>query len=296
MLSKTLQFSLIAIFVQCAFAGAPQIVVPASGDGWRDPVFAPDGNSIAFANADLSELYVLIHDEKTPRTVARSNGIGRRFVYTPDGQRLAFRMKIEKLPAQPERLISSSIYLFDPIHHSQNMESNLFGPYFFDNRVWYRRSLAEPYVDFNNRARVAGPYWDPNGNSLIVLNDNRDSVFTSLPGQRFAGAEISPDGRWIAAVESRPAVQLHLIRIENGQTQTISQAFAPGWSGDSQRLVCCSKNPQGIVQMLFVNVASGESVVLLNDPRLQPETPALNADGTTVLFVGNGAIYKMEIP
>lgn len=284
------------LLAQSAFSAVPRLILAASGDGWRDPIYSPDGNSIAFTDAAQQELFVLVRDESAPRSVARGEGIGRRFVFEPDGERIAFRLRSHALPGKPERLLSSSIYSYDPVHHSNNMEGDLFGPYFFDGRVWYRTSLIGPFFDYKNNVRASGPYWDPVKSRMLALNGELDTVFVTGADQQIAGMEISPDGAWIAAVESQPARQLLLIRIENGQTLTIPGVFAPNWSGDSRSVICASNNADGGSELRLVKVPSGESISVLKDPQFQPESPALDANGKNALFVSKGALYEMPLP
>jgi Tol biopolymer transport system component len=292
-------FNLILLFlflVQCALAAAPQLILAASEDGWRDPVYSPDGKAIAFTNSAQSALFVLLRDENSPRTVARAEGIGRRYVFEPNGQRIVFRMRAHALPLKPERLLASSIYIYDPVHHSTNLEGDIFGPYFFNNRVWYRTALVGPFFDYENHVQASGPYWDPVSGGLTALNSKLDTVFIARPDQFIAGVEISPDGAWIAAVESQPVRQLLLIRIEDGQTQAIPSLFAPGWAGDSKHVIGVTNGAENRSQLLLVSVPSGETVTILNNPPFQPETPALDAAGKHALFVSNGAIYELGLP
>ena len=279
-----------------AWATAPELLLPSSDGGWRDPVYSADGKFIAFTNIAQDRIYVLEGGRGAPRSVAQGERIGRRFAFEPGAERVVYRIRSNALPGKPERLISTSIYLSDPVHHSQNMAGDLFGPYVIGDRIWCRYSLVGPFFDYDGNIRSAGPYWDTESGVLNVLNAALDTVFTSAVNQRIAGFEISPDGAWLAIVESRPERRVLLIRIKDGATVSVPSAIAPGWAGNSQSLICVTNPPEGGSKLSIVRVPSGESTVILTGARFRPETPALNADGSRALFVSGGAIYEMALP
>ena len=282
--------------LQAAWAAAPGLLLPSSDDGWRDPVYSADGQFIAFTNSAQNRIYVLEPGKDTPRSVAQGEKIGRRFAFEPGVERVVFRLRSYALPGKPERLISSSIYLYDPVHLTENTAGDLFGPYVINNRIWYRTSLVGPFFDCRGDIRGAGPYWDMESGKLNVLNSRLDTVFTSASNQHIAGYEISPDGAWLAAVESVPQRRVLLIRIEDGATVSVPGAVAPGWAGNSQSVICVTVRPEGGSDLSIVRVPSGEREVVLSGPRFRPETPALNLDGSRALFVSGGAIYEMTLP
>jgi hypothetical protein len=277
--------------LQAALAAGPELLLPSSDDGWRDPIYSANGQFIAFTNAAQNRIYVLERGQDAPRSVAHGEKVGRRFAFEPGVERIVFRLRSYALPGKPERLISSSIYLYDPVHLSENTAGDLFGPYVINDRIWYRTSLVGPFFDCHGHIRGAGPYWDMESGALNVLNAALDTVFTSAVDQRIAGYEISPDGAWLAAVESLPERRVLLIRIEDGQTVSVPLAIAPSWAGNSQSVICVTGSNLSIVR-----VPSGESEVVLSSPRFRPETPALNLDGSRALFVSEGAIYEMAVP
>ena len=282
---------ILSVFAQEAWPAAPELLLSSSDGGWRDPVYSADGQFIAFTNSAQNRIYVLERGQTAPRSVARGDSIGRRFAFEPGAERIVFRLRSYALPGKPERLISSSIYLYDPVHHTENTAGDLFGPYLIVGRIWYRYSLLGPFFDYDGQIRGAGPYWDAETGKLNVLNAALDTVFTSGLKQRIAGYEISPDGGWLAAVESRPERRVLLIRIEDGTNLSVPLAIAPNWAGNSQSVICVTDS-----SLRIVRVPSGESEVVLSSPRFRPETPALNLDGSRALFVSEGALYEMTLP
>lgn len=299
MLIRNLLIFVLLSLVSTSFCGAmpPQLVLASRpNDGWQNPVFSPDGKHLAFTNASLKEIYVLELNSDSPRVVAKGEKIGRRFAFEPNSQRVAFRLRSDALPGKPERLISSAIYLYDPVHHSSNMEGNIYGPYWLDGRLWYRLSLLGPFIDYDGKILTSGPYWNPENGHLKVLNSSSDTVFTSSLTQKIAGVEISPDGQWVAAVEDSKDGDMLLIRVEDGHVLRIADAFAPYWGGDSRRLICVTRRIEGGNNLSLVSLPSGDTTIILAHPQFTPEMPALSFDGSRAVFVSKGGIYTMELP
>jgi hypothetical protein len=293
---NVLIFLFLSGLLQAAWAAQPGLVLPSGDGGWCDPLYSPDGRFIAFTNYSQDRIYVFEQGKDSPREVAQGEMIGRRFAFEPGAERIVFRMRSYALPGKPERIISTSIYLWDPVHHTSNNTGDLFGPYRIGGRIWYRYSLVGPFFDYDAHIRSAGPYWDTESGALSVINEALDTVFTTAPDQFVAGCEISPDGVWLAAVESRPERRTLLIRTSDGKTFGFPDAVAPSWAGNSQSLIAVTSRAERSTGLMIVRVPSGDARIILEDARFRPETPALNTDGSRALFVSHGAIYEMTVP
>jgi hypothetical protein len=286
---------LISVGTQVLSAAEPQLLVPAGKSGWTNPVIAPDGKTIAFANASLSQIRALISGEDSSRAVMSNPGVGRRFVFEPGGQdRILYRRRVQALPDHPERLISVSIYLADPMPRTSNLKGDMFGPYLIGNRVWYRDSLTGPLKDLRGVIQKAGPYLDDSTGQLNVLNKSGKTVFASSPPQRFALTEISPDGQWVAAVQIGPDHSLFLIPVASGDVIRVNNAMDPGWSGNSRSILCVRRLPSQAPELYRVHLPKGDGETLLSSSNFDPETPVLNMDGTKAVFVSKGSIYSLD--
>ncbi|MBU0507540.1 hypothetical protein KKH27_01705 [bacterium] len=296
------KFIAIAVAIFLAFAvvraeGAePKRIVPAGGSVWTNPVSSPDGKAVAFTDEFHREIRVYVSGEDSSRRIIRGPSLGSRYVFdsSPD-PRLVYRNVIEFMPQKPERLFSSSIYMFDPINRTSNSEGRIFGPYFIEGQVWYRFALDAPLLNYDGQLRVAGPRWNREHGRLWVLNEKADTVWSSPTGARMAGAEISPDGRWIAAVAAEPRTQLTIVRIEDGLVTDGDSGFAPAWSGDSRWIAYVSRQDNGRVELRLLGVPDGARRVVLSSPHFSPETPTLNHDGTRCVFVSEGALWAMDV-
>ena len=279
-----------------AEAASPELLVPAGTSGWTDPVISRDGLKIAFTNASQYEIRVQILGEDSTRQVMFNPGVGRRFIFEPGvADRIVYRRHIQAVPGKPERLLSVSIYIMDPIPLTSNRDSTIFGPYLIDNRVWYRDSLTGPFLDVNGKVRLAGPYLDSKSGELRVLDLAGKTVFTSSPPQKFGAMEISPDGQWVAAVQTEPALELFVVNVPNGTVLTVNSAADPGWSGQSLSVVCVRRQPSGVHELFRMHLPDGHGEAVFSAPDFDPETPVLNVDGSKVVFVSKGAIYGLDL-
>jgi hypothetical protein len=274
-------------------AAPPTILLPAGAEGWVDPVFSPDGRKIAFTTVSRREIRVLDLGEDSARLVAQADLIGRRYVFEPNSDRIVYRQRAAILPGLPERLVSASPYLYDPVMPVPNTTGNIFGPYFISGKVWYRPSLLSPLVDYDGSLMLPGPYLDPSSGSLWVRNEKGDTVHASPPGVSIIGAEISPDAHWIAAVQNNPSTLL-IVRVEDGRLSTIPHAYAPSWAGNSQSLICV-RSDSGSADLLIVHMPDAESETVYSSRDLPPSTPALSPDGKQAVFVSKGALYELDL-
>jgi Tol biopolymer transport system component len=271
------------------------LLVRAGSGGWSDPVYSHDGSLIAFTNASANQVRFLIPGEDSTRQIVDGAGVGQRFAFEPDDKRLVFRRQVVGLPEKPVRLFSVSLYLYDPIGRTSNLSGTVFGPYYFEGKIWYRYSLLSEFVSYDGKTRKAGPYMDLPTGQLWVLNSSGDSVFVSLAGQRFAGMEMSPDGQWVAAIQAEPDIQLVLIPLAAGKVHVLEHAAAPGWSGDSKHLICVRLTNPKSPELCLVDLPSGSLSVVYSSDQNPPETPALNSDASRAAFVSGGSIYEIKL-
>ncbi|HEY3294826.1 MAG TPA: hypothetical protein VGL38_05275 [bacterium] len=293
---NTLIFLFLLALPAISFAAAtPQLLVSAGKTGWTNPVISRDGSKLAFSNASHSEIRVLVIGEDSSRQVVLNAGVGRRFVFEPgDQERVTYRRRIAALPEQPERLLSVSLYMLDPVSRTQNVRGDLFGPYLIGNQIYYRDSLTAPLISLAGKARKDGPYWNTTTGQLMVKDPNGKAVYTSDPTERFGAMEISPDGNWVAAAQTEPSRALLVIRVSDGKVIKENNAADPGWAGNSMSLVCVRQEGSNPPELYRLRLPKGTGDVLFSSPKFSPETPVLNVDGSRAVFVSQGSIYSVD--
>jgi hypothetical protein len=290
------RFLILLAIAATAAAQQPKLLVPAGPQGWADPVYSADDKMLAFARADRNEIRVLVFGEDSTRSVARSDRVGRRFAFQPGDTRIVYRARTYALPGTPERVVSTSIYLFDPVVLTADTAGDAFGPYIIENQLWYRRSLNSVLLNMKGWPRTGTPCYFLDHGQLRVTSAHGDTVFASVAAQNFVGAEISPDGKWLAAVdENNHTVQLTVIRMADGKAARFTGAFAPSWEADAQRLVCALAQENGTYNLCTVDTAALTLQIRWSSPDVQAGTPAISPDGKRAALVSKGGIYEVEL-
>jgi hypothetical protein len=295
-MKSLLILALTFLAVVSAEALEPTRLVKAEPNHWLYPVYSPDDLSIAFSVMDFSEIWSLdLVTGREPSRTAKGDSIGRRFVFEPGLQddRVVYRVRIQAHPDKPVRLISTSIHLFDPAPRSANT-GDILGPYAIAGQLWYRRALNEPLIDVKGNEHPAGAYWDKATQSLWVQDSAGARLYTSPAAEPVEGFEISPDGKWAAAVTAVSPPLLYLVSLSDGTRYDLGSARWPSWSGNSKYLACLTEIREDTIIRIY-DIATRVPSALELPSKFNPEYPALNSDGSKLLFVDGGAIYQVDV-
>jgi hypothetical protein len=277
-------------------ASSPRLVVPAVADQrWAYPIYSPDGKTMLYTDASLGRIWARAAGEDSARRVVDLSKSGQRFAMDPKTGRVVFRARIQALPDKPQRLVSTSIYLWDPAMLTQNLSGDVYGPYLIKGKVWYRYTLLGPLASTDGEIRTQAPYLDTGTGRMWVVDAKDDTAYATPNQIRVAGIEVSPDGNWVAAVCSEPSPTIIVVSLNDGTDYTIPGSFAPSWSGDSQFLVCVHSSPQGTTELRLIHIPGADTGVILATNEFHPEMPSLSFDASRVLFVNDGAIWEMRL-
>ncbi len=280
------------LFCYLISTAAPRKVADPVGGGCSSPIWGRNDRMIAFTNRELDELYVIELDRmQAPYRVANAKGVGRRFVFAPDEDRLLFRQRAEAHPAKPERIVSCAVNLHDPQMVTSN-EGPLIGPYLLGEEVFYRQDTSSPFVNLQGTQRMAGPFIEDHGR-LSIRDGSGKEVFETSVSDTISGFELSPDGRWVAIVLGNSTKTIEIVSASDGTRIPIGSGRWPGWSGNSKRLIFLRDKPEiHFAEMVVYDLTKSElrSITGLNE--FWPDEPALNSDGTRCAFIHNGALYE----
>lgn len=268
-----------------------------AGRGCTAPAWSPDNRYVAYTTEDQDEL-LLVEVNKDIKTkklyeIARGEGVGRRFVFMPGADRMALRRPAGALPGSPDRIISVSYFVYDPVMLTHNT-TPILGPYRIGDEVYYRADLQAPLVNLH------GTEWD----SAVNLDDERltvshagREVYQSASDEKAEGFDISPDGQLVAAVyETSSGKQLRLITIATGQTFDLGSGRWPGWSADSNRLVFIRDKPSvKYAELVVYDLELGQIRSIQGINQFWPNEPALNSSGTQVAFTHDGEVYVTDV-
>ena len=292
-----LTLSLLLVLAGLAVS-APRKVAERAGRGCSAPLWSSDSRFIAFTNIDLDTLYVVepaeSRKEQELYRVAHALGVGRRYVFVPGEERLAYREMVGAIGTHPDRIISTSFYSYDPSMLTSNM-NKIIGPYRINNQIYYRESLSDPLISVTGDERTAGAY--KKGGKLVVKNAQGNAVFTSDGQEEPEGFEVSPDGHWVAAVFAKDNDHaVRLIQISDGAIIELGRGRWPSWSGNSNRVVFVrDKEELKYAEMVVYDLQVGQSRSVMGVNQFWPDEPSLNGDGSKVAFVHDGEIFVTEV-
>src|SRR5690242_2720528 len=129
------------------------------------------------------------------------------------------------------------------------------------------------------------------------------TIDQSLSMKSVSGAQISPDGRFVAYVvrqtnweENEYAQQIWIAQTATGESYQLTSgkksSMSPQWSPDSKRLAFVSDR-DGKRQIYVISPAGGEAVQLTTEEN-GVESAAWSPDGTAIAFASSGPDAKTK--
>jgi hypothetical protein len=124
-------------------------------------------------------------------------------------------------------------------------------------------------------------------------------------GERLAGNNVSPDGKWIAAAQNGGGQQtIVVMAIDGTGAHTVwkggrwDNAFFPAWSPDGTKLAFCAWTQGGDQDVYVLDVASGEAAKLTDD-RAIDAAPRWSPDGGWIYYTSDRSgiydVYAIEL-
>lgn len=279
-----------------AQTATPILIAKAGTEPYIQPTYSPSGDFLAFSTASQRQIYVYDCAKQDTHCAMSSNNPIRRFCFDPTEARLIYRHFSMGDPNRSERLFSIQYYLFDPLPLTTNI-GKAYGPYNLSGKIWYRENTDKPLLDYKATPRIQGLYYNLETDEFWVKNEAGDTISDRASPYRIEGGEYSPDGRYFAAVTTRPDRHILLINLIDGTTVDLAQGAHPAWSGDSRLLAYHSLSLQGeptfiqFADMLtrekgYIDIGKSEIVTDL----------ALNYNATKLIFANrNGDLYQIPV-
>ena len=298
-----------------------------ASDDWT-PVWAPDGQRIAFAsNRDANaEVYVMEADGTEQTNLTQSDDTdGWNLVWSPDGQRIAFTSErdgntevyvMEADGTNPTNLTQSAGDDWTPVWSPDGQRIT-----FASNRD----GNTEVYVmeadgtNPTNLTQNAGddwtPVWSPDGQRITFVS-NRDgntevyvmeadgtnpTNLTQSAGDDWTPV-WAPDGQRITFVSNRDGNTEVYVMEADGTNPTrltyhFSGEWSPVWSPDGQRIAFLS-NRDGNTEV-YVMEADGTEQTNLTQSAGDDWSPVWSPDGQRIAFLsnrdGNTEVYVVDV-
>ena len=254
-----------------------------AGDDWT-PVWAPDGQRIAFAsNRDgNTEVYVMANDGTNPTNLTQNADTdGWNLVWSPDGQRIAFTA---------ERDGNTEVYVMandgtNPTNLTQNASDD-WAP------VWSPDGQRIAFA--SNR--------DGNTEVYVMANDGTNPTNLTQNASDDWAPVWSPDGQRIAFSSNRDGNTEVYVMVNDGTNPTsltyhFSGDWAPVWGPDGQR-IAFSSNRDGNTEV-YVMANDGTNQINLTQSTGDDWAPVWSPDGQRIAFAsnrdGNTEVYVVDI-
>ena len=146
-------------------------------------------------------------------------------------------------------------------------------------------------ADFKRRTIYAA---DVGGAAPVIIHEDRDETFWSMPGDSGAAATPSPDGKFLAFVSDRDGWDhIYVVPSTGGTPVQVTtgkfEAWRPAWSRDSSRLAFDANEPDrpGVRHLGVVTIngdPSRGSVTMLTTGRGTNIAASWSADGTRLVY------------
>jgi dipeptidyl aminopeptidase/acylaminoacyl peptidase len=287
---------------------APAPLLP---NGWNasTPRWSPDGKRLAFllsekdasSQKDVTSLYVVSLDNRSPRLIARLTETnffityaGESVAWSPDGKRLAFINATDESEALDNEGKSSDPRVINRLQYksrtsfSDTRRTHVFVANVDDDRDEPRQLTEGRFYDhaltWSPRSDEIAflsnhePEPDANNNSDIfaVSLNGRVRQLTSTPGCEYE-PQWSPDGKWIAYTATRRemttidsvAEDAHVWVIDSqggrGRELTDAQdrrAHSPRWTANGKTIFYLA-NDKGAATVYYVNLQASTPYQLL---------------------------------
>lgn len=219
-----------------------------SPDGQRITFYAYDSSShISFIDPSGENLNVFLQGPEFSSAVP---------LWSPDGAHLAIVTYRQMLIYGQDGTVSAQI----AFGHRDQVQwlpdgrilvcENLLGQYQIGKIDIATRQIT-PLTDFTD-AVASQPSWFPDNSALVFVRENSglQKIPAHAPGQIqqiFSGycrnPQVSPDGQQILFDDGKV---IYMLKLTDQQVSQISRPnenlYAPDWSPDQQKFVCCSRN------------------------------------------------------
>jgi len=285
----------------------------------HDATWMPGGNSLLIASG--SDLIVVGEDGSDPHKLVTVPGEAFWLRWSPDGSRLRFTLQDPKRQTtelwevgadgrNPHPLLpgwnhpaaeccgnwtgDGAQYVFQSIHGGH---SDIWA---LRDGFWNRllHLSPQPRQITNGPLDFEAPSTAPEGHRIYFIGVNaqiellqqqpHSATFDALDQNLSLAslAEFSPDGRWVAWLNSSDGY-LWRSRIDGSEriqlTAPPMRIFSMKWSPDNKRLALMAEEPGKPWKLYLIDSDGGKPTPLLNEDRNEAD-PNWSADGTTLVF------------
>ncbi len=227
---------------QLRLVSIDRLPLPASGPGWTDPQFSPDGHVIFMASADFGSIwsYNPSTKELLERVVARNSGYG--FSVSDDGQSLGYRRTDRDDATRRNSNTSVVLNLLDGTNTVVATGADAGIPVFIASQpaVMNAGMISSPVLAaLPNTVTVMGIE-----NTKIVLNRNGSKAILDPFGNgNYIWPSLSPDKTRIVAYDVDRGT--FVCDLDGGHVVMLGRKDAPSWTRDGKWIVYMNDRDDG---------------------------------------------------
>lgn len=264
-------------------------VTPVTPEGktFIQPLWAPDGQHIAFSGPHYRGIWCAEADGKGMHSLTAKPMAGFRFAWAPDSRSIVCRIRDKN---------GLRILQLDIEGNARPLTApaeNLSTPQLQGARLVCRSDGKTRLL-----SEAAGEAASPEcmvfaRKGLIIcrrhgkertLSDNRDTYYLPV---------ISPDGRWVAYEGLASGIHLH--RLDGGEKVHAGRGNRPSWSPDSSAIIYEISDDDGekilSSDLYLFHLVARSTRRLTNTPRRIERHPAWAPDGERIVWDEGGRIY-----
>lgn len=256
-------------------AGTPTRVAQ-TANGLMAPVWSPDGKQIAAAGPNYTGIYVFNADGSNGVQLTNAEGAGYKMAWSKDGKEIVGRVNVR----EGVRILH-------------------------EMKAWNATTGSVRTVA--NRAPTnANPRTAGTSVSLLKnMTEDAAGVAANTPalaayaGRTVVNPALSPDGKQIAF--QIVGKGMFVINADGTNLRSLGAGSHPAWMPDNKTLVYTIVRDNGSAitgsTVMTIDLSNNAKEVLINDAKLIPLTPAINADGTRMAFenAADAAIYTVTL-
>lgn len=289
-------------------SGQPTLLIKSSEYSFQNPVWSPDGESIAFTSARYQGLFVADASGDNVRQITdESAGFG--FSWSADSESILTRVS-----EYENRRRNHAIKIF----HANGQEPTQVTEYRanmpavptwadFDEKVVL---IANDKVEaFDSGKETPLRLKQSESQSFYVLKtneiakgkipENSTENISPFDDATYLNLQVSPDGQKLAFEVY--GGNLYVMNIDGSNLVDLGNANRPRWSPDSQYIVASVSVDDGhnyqSSDVYALNINGAERINLTPDSDLIAMNPSWSPDGTKIAFdtANEGAIYVINV-
>ena len=290
-----------------AQSNQPVHLVGSNQDICMNPVFSPDGKSIAYTKANYKGLWIFELTSNSNKQITDEDAAGFAFKWSSDSKSILSRVsKYENL----RRYNAIKIYNVGAATSNQLTDYRTMMPYLpnwinDDSEVYLpTKEGIEAYKTgknkkIQNEALELGSYAK---NDKIVVHNfeaNTDQITTPIENADIINLITSPDNKKVAfeVIGSN----LYSMNIDGTNLTDLGKGNRPRWSFDSNKIIYMIAEDDGYrftaSDIYSINFEGTEKENLTSTNELIELNPCFAPDGKSIVFdvINNGSIYILNI-